>query len=228
MKQTIDKAIRDVMNDFSKQNRVFFNEANFESEFAIELHKRLPSSDYNVILEHSPNFNGYRVDMLIEDMSNKEKTEKAVVEFKYVVKAQQVSILPGLYVNLKDQGAYDTRRYKIWMDIAKIEELKSHSKCDYGYFILLTNVGKKLIGPVPSKNIDAEFDISQGTVHPNKKHLPADLWWNKDSTKFETGKTANRYPKHVYINNAYTFDYITYGTDIGYLEQSVRNRRKAV
>lgn len=204
MNQVLDNAIKQIMDSFSKKRTVFFNEADFQNNFVKELMNILNSNEFKLTLEYSPNFNKYRVDLLIEDLK---LNENIIVEFKYVVKKNLIEISSNFFINLKDQGAYDIRRYKIWKDIEKIEKLKNNKKCDYGYFILLTNADK-LINPVPINNIDSYFDISSGIKRPSS--VPASLFWNPNSKKYDSGKTKTRYPNVININNQYDFIYTPY------------------
>lgn len=107
MDTILSNAIRNIMNDYSVKGVIFFNEAHFQSEFAISLSKTVPVSDYELILEYSPKFKKYRVDLFIKDKNTHERT---IIEFKYVVKQALVQIDEGFYINLKNQSAYDVRR----------------------------------------------------------------------------------------------------------------------
>lgn len=195
------------MNDYSKKGIIFFNEAHFQSEFAIFLSKTIPMSDYEIILEYSPKFKKYRVDLLIK---NKRTNERTIIEFKYVVKEALVEVSKGFYINLKNQLAYDVRRYQIWRDISKLEDLIANGKCEHGYFVMITNADD-LIKPVNPKNIDSEFDISSGLKRPNN----TSLYWS-----YYKEKTWKRYPKHVHIKKtkSYEFNYKSYSKATGMLD----------
>lgn len=204
MNHIIKQEIENVMLDFSTNGKVFFNEANFQNEFAIEIEKRLSKlGNYELTLEYSPNFNKYRIDLLISSLCSR---EKIIIEFKYVVKAQLIKISnSNLSINLKYQGAYDVRRYQIWRDISKIEDLVKNKKCSEGYFILLTNYDNLII-PIHSTNIDYYFDVSAG-----KRPLKVgSLFWNKNCPKYNSGKTIKRYPNKINIYKTYNFSYIKY------------------
>lgn len=206
MNLIIKQEIENVMLDFSNNGKVFFNEAHFQSEFTIKLSKRLSKlGNYNLTLEYSPNFRKYRADLLIADIKS---NEKIIIEFKYVVKKQLVKIAnSNLNINLKSQGAYDVRRYQIWKDISKIEDLINNKKCSEGYFILLTNADN-LINPLKCSNISYYFDISNGS-HPLKAGT---LYWNQNCPKYKSGKTTKRYPNKISISKTYNFSYINYIT----------------
>ena len=180
-----------------QQKGVFFNEAHFQSEFAISLNDKLKGKNFNLILEYSPNFKKYRVDLLLKNLNT---NEKFIIEFKYITKKAEIECTDGLYINLKAQGAYDVRRYQIWRDISKIEDLIINKKCKGGFFILITN-SDKLIRAVPLGNIDSESDISSGK-HPSKI---GDLYWS-----YSTPKTLKRYPKKISIRSKYEFNYLSY------------------
>lgn len=202
MNGKIEKAIEDVMRDFRSKGQVFFNEAHFQDEFCLALNNKL-SKNYKLTLEYSPNFNKYRVDLLIEDIRS---DEKIIIEFKYVVRKQMVQIHnSNIFINLKSQGAYDVRRYQFWRDVSKIEDLIQNKKCNEGYCVLLTNA-VSLIQPINPTNIDYYFDISAG-CHPLKTGT---LYWNHSCPKFKTGKTLGRYKNKVSISKQYNFTYTNY------------------
>lgn len=185
------------MDNYSTDGIVFFNEAHFQSTFTIDLNNEINSKDFQLILEYNPNYKKYRVDLFV---INKTTNEKTVIEFKYITDKTTVEIDNSLIINLKAQRAYNVRRYQIWKDISKIEELIDSGKCDDGYFIMITNADK-LIQTVPKNNIDKEFDISNGT-HPSKT---GELYWS-----YSSPKTEKRYPKKIPIRSQYKFNYFPY------------------
>ncbi len=200
MEKMLKNAIEKIMEEYSKKGIVFFNEAHFQFEFAISLSRKLPMLDYRIILEHCLNFKKYRVDLFVEDIKNNEKT---IIEFKYVTKKATIEIDKQFYIDLKSQGAYDVRRYQIWRDISKLEDLLDNKKCDHAYFLMITNADK-LIKPVPNNNLDCEFDISTREKNrPDKK----ELYWS-----YLSPKTIKRYPNKIIIRKkeSYKFNYIPY------------------
>lgn len=202
MEKMLKNAIEQIMKEYSENGTVFFNEAHFQFEFAISLSAKLSMSNYRITLEHCPNFKKYRVDLLVEDIKNNEKT---IIEFKYVTKKATIEIHEQFYIDLKSQGAYDIRRYQIWRDISKLEDLLDNKKCDHAYFLMITNADK-LIKPVPKNNLDCEFDIStRKRNRPDKK----ELYWSHPSPR-----TERRYPNRIIIrkNESYKFDYIPYSS----------------
>lgn len=193
----LENAITKIMEEYATTGRVFFNEAHFQSEFTISLNKKLKGENYKLILEYSPKYKKYRVDLLVIDLKEE---KRFIIEFKYVTKTAEIKVADGLFINLKYQGAYDVRRYQIWKDIHKLEDLTDHGKCDGGFFILITNADK-LIKEVPKDNLDSEFDISKGT-HPSKI---GGLYWS-----YSSPKTEKRYPNKIPIRSQYTFNYSVY------------------
>ena len=72
MNHIIKQEIENVMLDFSTNGKVFFNETNFQNEFAIEIEKRLSKlGNYELTLEYSPNFNKYRIDYYFDVSAGK-------------------------------------------------------------------------------------------------------------------------------------------------------------
>ena len=197
MNKVLDDAVNEVMSDFANTGRVFINECHFQYEFTLALFSKI-GSGFTFTLEYS--IPGNRIDLLVESKGTG-KAERYVFEFKYVTKEENITLPSGMIIHLKNQGAYDEKRYGSWRDIEEIEKLRGNG-FNGGYFLLMTN-DKKLLEPTKSKNNDYEFDLSDG--HKPIKSSP--LFWTKP-----TSSMAKTHKAKIHISGKYDFKHISYPT----------------
>lgn len=143
--------------------KLFVSERNLQSEFILEAKSLYPSCE--LYPEYAVTIGGKtcHIDLLIKDMD-----EEEVVEFKYVVGGGKINLAYGGTYTLKKQAAINIRRYQIYKDIERLEELKS-SKGITGYVCLITNM-KGFWNGSPRTKKAKDFELKDGTVINAGKH----------------------------------------------------------
>ena len=139
------EVIIDVLNNLAKRRPLFWSEADFQFEFAWELHKKL-GEEANIYLERrfeldndkdtrDKNHNKYYVDIWVEYQDG-----IYPIELKYTTKRCKVDDAKN-QVKTKEQSARDAGCYRFLWDIKRLEEIKTSlsPKEVKGYAIMLTS-----------------------------------------------------------------------------------------
>lgn len=139
------KVIIDVLENLAKRRPLFWSEADFQFEFAWELHKKL-GEGANIYLERrfeldndkdtrDKNHNKYYVDIWVEYQDG-----IYPIELKYTTTVCKIHDAENR-VETKKQSARDTGCYRFLWDIKRLEEIKTflRNKEVKGYAIMLTS-----------------------------------------------------------------------------------------
>lgn len=149
------KVIIDVLNNLAKRRPLFWSEADFQFEFAWELHKKL-GEEANIYLERRHEINSAPSDSANEK-ATQSTTNKSLdklyvdiwieydnktypIELKYTTKRCKIYD-PENPVETKEQSARDAGCYRFLWDIKRLEEIKTSllNKEVKGYAIMLTS-----------------------------------------------------------------------------------------
>ena len=149
------EVIIDALNNLAKRRPLFWSEADFQFEFAWELHKKL-GEEANIYLERRHEINSDSSDSANEKAThstiNKSldklyvdiwiEYEKVTypIELKYTTKRCKVDDAKN-QVKTKEQSARDAGCYRFLWDIKRLEEIKTSlsPKEVKGYAIMLTS-----------------------------------------------------------------------------------------
>ena len=139
------KVINDVLENLAKRRPLFWSEADFQFEFAWELHKKL-GEEANIYLERrfeldkdkdtqNKNHNKYYVDIWVEYQDG-----IYPIELKYTTTVCKIDDAENP-VETKEQSARDAGCYRFLWDIKRLEEIKTSlsPKEVKGYAIMLTS-----------------------------------------------------------------------------------------
>ena len=139
------KVINDVLENLAKRRPIFWSEADFQFEFAWELHKKL-GEGANIYLERrfeldndkdtqDKNHNKYYVDIWVEYQDG-----IYPIELKYTTTVCKIHDAENP-VETKEQSARDAGCYRFLWDIKRLEEIKTSlsPKEVKGYAIMLTS-----------------------------------------------------------------------------------------
>lgn len=139
------EVIIDVLNNLAKRRPLFWSEADFQFEFAWELHKKL-GEGANIYLERrfeldndkdtqDKNHNKYYVDIWVEYQDG-----IYPIELKYTTTVCKIDDAENP-VETKEQSARDAGCYRFLWDIKRLEEIKTSlsPKEVKGYAIMLTS-----------------------------------------------------------------------------------------
>lgn len=149
------KVIIDVLNNLAKRRPLFWSEADFQFEFAWELHKKL-GEEANIYLERR-----HEINSASSDSANEKATQSTInkslnklyvdiwveydnktypIELKYTTKRCKVDDAKN-QVKTKEQSARDAGCYRFLWDIKRLEEIKASlsPKVVKGYAIMLTS-----------------------------------------------------------------------------------------
>ena len=137
--------INDVLDNLAKRRPLFWSEADFQFEFAWELHKKL-GEEANIYLERrfeldndkdtrDKNHNKYYVDIWVEYQDG-----IYPIELKYTTTVCKIHDAENP-VETKEQSARDAGCYRFLWDIKRLEEIKTSlsPKEVKGYAIMLTS-----------------------------------------------------------------------------------------
>lgn len=149
------KVIIDVLNNLAKRRPLFWSEADFQFEFAWEIHKKL-GEEANIYLERRHEINSASSDSANEK-ATQSTTNKSLdklyvdiwieydnktypIELKYTTKRCKIYD-PENPVETKEQSARDAGCYRFLWDIKRLEEIKTSllNKEVKGYAIMLTS-----------------------------------------------------------------------------------------
>ena len=149
------EVIIDVLNNLAKRRPLFWSEADFQFEFAWELHKKL-GEEANIYLERR-----HEINSASSDSANEKATQSTInknldklyvdiwieyekvtypIELKYTTKRCKVDDAKN-QVKTKEQSARDIGCYRFLWDIKRLEEIKTSlsPKEVKGYAIMLTS-----------------------------------------------------------------------------------------
>ena len=149
------EVIIDVLNNLAKRRPLFWSEADFQFEFAWELHKKL-GEEANIYLERR-----HEINSASSDSANEKATQSTInksldklyvdiwieyekvtypIELKYTTKRCKVDDAKN-QVKTKEQSARDAGCYRFLWDIKRLEEIKTSlsPKVVKGYAIMLTS-----------------------------------------------------------------------------------------
>lgn len=149
------KVINDVLENLAKRRPLFWSEADFQFEFAWELHKKL-GEEANIYLERR-----HEINSASSDSANEKATQSTInksldklyvdiwieyekvtypIELKYTTKRCKVDDAKN-QVKTKEQSARDIGCYRFLWDIKRLEEIKTSlsPKEVKGYAIMLTS-----------------------------------------------------------------------------------------
>ena len=149
------KVINDVLENLAKRRPLFWSEADFQFEFAWELHKKL-GEEANIYLERR-----HEINSASSDSANEKATQSTInksldklyvdiwieyekvtypIELKYTTKRCKVDDAKN-QVKTKEQSARDAGCYRFLWDIKRLEEIKTSlsPKEVKGYAIMLTS-----------------------------------------------------------------------------------------
>lgn len=149
------EVIIDVLNNLAKRRPLFWSEADFQFEFAWELHKKL-GEEANIYLERR-----HEINSSSSDSANEKATQSTInksldklyvdiwieydnktypIELKYTTKRCKIYDSENP-VETKEQSARDAGCYRFLWDIKRLEEIKTSlsPKEVKGYAIMLTS-----------------------------------------------------------------------------------------
>lgn len=207
-----EKIIREIMDAFGEEKRIFQSEAQFQFALAWELQKHI-QDDRQVLLEmvsctRKPNGN-QKAKRLYSDIVLKNNTDNSyiVLELKYKTKQDNTY---GVY--LTNQGATDEGRYDYLWDIRRIELLKKPDNDHYeynpvlgkfmgGFAIMLTNENNYWQGNQNKRKdaLDSQFAIDEG------KTISEEVDWNTTEKK-----DWMRSRPQIKFDGEYTFHWNSY------------------
>lgn len=177
------EVIIDVLNNLAKRRPLFWSEADFQFEFAWELHKKL-GEEANIYLERR-----HEIDMDSSDnaneKSNQSTTNKSLnklyvdiwveynnktypIELKYTTKRCKIYD-PENPVETKEQSARDIGCYRFLWDIKRLEEIKTflRNKEVKGYAIMLTSDAGYYEERIPKQpTLFDNFRLTEGRTIP--------------------------------------------------------------
>lgn len=135
---------------------VFWSEADFQHELAMQLGRARPQD--RVRLEWPLAGSGVRaVDILVET-----SVGHMAIELKYMTQ-KLACVVEGEEFMLRSQGAQDIRRYDVFKDIARMEELCVRSKGARAAVVVITNDPQYWTNPCSDTNCSA-FSLREGRV----------------------------------------------------------------
>lgn len=186
------QVIQKTVAALSQRRPVFWSEADFQHELAVQLAALDPS--LQIRLEWPLPGQGIRaIDILLS-----KGQQRTAVELKYLT--QKYS---GLFANeqfeLKAQGAQDVRRYDVIKDIQRMEEFCDRFPSARAFVLVLSNDPVYWAGPTAGTNCEA-FSLKQGRV------LGGQLTW---AEKTGAGTMKSR-EKPLTLANRYQVNWVQY------------------
>ena len=179
------KVINKVLNNLAKRRPLFWSEADFQFEFAWELHKKL-GEEAKIYLERR-----FEIDMDSSDnaneKSNQSTTNKSLnklyvdiwveydnkiypIELKYTTKRCKIYDAENP-VETKEQAARDIGCYRFLWDIKRLEEIKTflRNKEVKGYAIMLTS-DEGYYNHSGRSTLFADFRLIEGRTIPPRTY----------------------------------------------------------
>ena len=201
-KSITKRIIKDILNKLAKKDHFFVSELHFQTEFIIEASKQLEGClfypEYKPSKEKRPGeFNDISFDLLIKTSSN----EKVLIEFKYLTADYEERLNDDITLSVKNQQAWDLRRYDCWNDIHRIEsfvEKQEITEINYGFFILITNDYHYWEDKQKITSNGYSFKINEGSHNRNEKHY----WDNPNAKSITEARKVS-----IEIKNDYVFEY---------------------
>jgi hypothetical protein len=185
-------AIHSLLGGLAIRRPVFWSEADFQHELAIEISKTFP--DASVRLEWPLPGEGIRaLDLLV---SAKDAT--TAVELKYMTRKIDCEV-QGEFFSLRNQSAQDVRRYDVLKDVARLEEFCRKRPQARGYVVVVTNDSLYWTGPSDHTNCSAFSLRNERTASGRLEWLP------------QTGQgTMKNREAPIELVGAYTFQWCDY------------------
>lgn len=199
--------IIDVLNNLAKRRPLFWSEADFQFEFAWELHKKL-GEEANIYLERRHEINSASNDNANEkatqSTTNKSLNKLYVdiwieydnktypIELKYTTKRCKIYD-PENPVETKEQSARDAGCYRFLWDIKRLEKIKASlsPKKVKGYAIMLTSDAGYYEERKPKQpTLFDEFRLT----HNRKIKEDTELKWNL--SRIAEDKRANHWSRN--------------------------------
>lgn len=205
------KVIIDVLNNLAKRRPLFWSEADFQFEFAWELHTKLDGKA-KIYLERR-----FEIDMDSSDnaneKSNQSTTNKSLnklyvdiwieykkvtypIELKYTTKRCKVNDDKN-QVKTKEQSARDAGCYRFLWDIKRLEEIKTSlsPKEVKGYAIMLTSdAGYYEERKTKQPTLFDNFRLTEGRTIPPPDSSDREFKWILN--KIAAEKIKSHWTKH--------------------------------
>jgi hypothetical protein len=194
--------IEPLMERLSQRRAIFYSEADFQHELAIEL--RMADPGLQLRLEY-PFGEGARASL---DVLLRKGSRQFGLELKYLCRAANVTV-NGEEFRLRNQSARDLRRYDVCKDIVRIEEFGRKFGATGGVLVL-TNDPAYWSSRGRIQTCDAAFDLSDLRTLTGKLS-----WTDRAGAGTIKGREAS-----LVIENSYPLkwrDYANVGGDGGYL-----------
>lgn len=222
------KVIIDVLNNLAKRRPLFWSEADFQFEFAWELHKKL-GEEANIYLERRHEINSASNDNANEkatqSTTNKSLNKLYVdiwieydnktypIELKYTTKRCKIYD-PENPVETKEQSARDAGCYRFLWDIKRLEEIKASlsPKEVKGYAIMLTSDAGYYNKSERSTLFD-NFRLTEGRTIPPKT---SDRKFKWILNKIAAEKIKSHWTKHwpeFMLNGKYKLEWQDYNSE---------------
>ena len=129
--------VKKILHYLAEKKHFFVSEAHLQTEFIIRAAKLHPDFKYYPVLVpgNVPDgyFKKYGNKVTHFDLFVKTKTQKVLVEFKYITNKYDENV-DDVHFEVKSHMALNIRRYDCWKDIERIEMFSksSQSVVDYG------------------------------------------------------------------------------------------------
>ena len=147
--------IKSLLTGLAKSRKVFHSEADFQHALAWHIHQTMPKSqirlEFPVPVENQKMY----VDIWLP-------VEKIAIELKYMTRKSELEDNEESFA-LRDQGAYNQRRYDFLWDIHRLELMRSMPEfCEAGHAVLLTNDPLYWNPPRRQDTVDSDFRVHEG------------------------------------------------------------------
>ena len=205
------EVIIDVLNNLAKRRPLFWSEADFQFEFAWELHKKL-GEEANIYLERR-----HEINSASSDSANEKATQSTInksldklyvdiwveydnktypIELKYTTKRCKIYDSENP-VETKEQSARDAGCYRFLWDIKRLEEIKTflRNKEVKGYAIMLTSDAGYYEERKPKQpTLFDDFRLTEGRIIPPPDSSDREFKWILN--KIAAEKIKSHWTKH--------------------------------
>lgn len=223
--------IKEIMEEFSKENAIFQNEQQFQFELAMKIQEKCINSNEKVMLEvvsmreREPDTQKfgkrYFSDIIIKTPDGK----FCVIELKYKTKESTYQRKDYGEMELVNQGAADLTRFDYLWDIHRIELLKNKKENEYwynkelkefikGYAVLLTNESsywdKSKDSFKPKSKIPSYYKMCIGQGDTIDHNDPIEFISEENNA---LGKPfISRNNRHLKLESNYSFEWAPYSS----------------
>ncbi len=157
-KKEIIDIIKEAILELASRNKIFHSEADFQFQLGWTIKEIDRTLEIRMERPYKIGDEDINIDIIIECNNS-----TYAIELKYPTSLLEYSISNEIYL-LKQQDAYNQRRYDFYKDIQRLESLKANKKIKNGYALLLTNSSTFLKKP---KGFHKQFDFSENhSIHP--------------------------------------------------------------